>query len=338
MSEPSLAIIGGESLLGREVRELLSERSISSRLKLIGAEEETEGIFSEAQGEAVVITKLDEENLAGAELAFLAGPTASSRKALELSAKTNPHPALIDLTHGLEEQPNARLRAPMVEPAGYEVPNDAVHSIAHPAAIVLALFFNRLQERHPIRRSIVQVFEPASERGKSGLNELQQQTVNLLSFKNLDKNVFDEQLSFNMLPRYGSEAPEALEAVELRIDRHLATLLAMTGRTPMPSLRLSQTPVFHGYSFSVWVEFDEKPDLEKIGKDLDSALIELRGTDVAPPTNVGAAGQVGITVGTVEADRNDPRAAWFWIVADNLRIAAENAVLVAESVLAKRKA
>ena len=48
-----------------------------------------------------------------------------------------------------------------------------------------------------------------------------------------------------------------------------------------------------------------------------------------PPTNAAIAGQSGISVGAITADRNNSRACWFWLVADNLRLAAENAVAAA---------
>ena len=168
------------------------------------------------------------------------------------------------------------------------------------------------------------------------VHELQQQTVSLLSFKNLPKDIFDTQLSFNLLARYGSEAPVSLEESELRIERHLATLLALPGEgegAPMPSLRLIQAPVFHGYSFSAWVEYTNAPDIESLESSLSIDSIEVRGGDFEPPTNVGHAGQSGIAVGAITPDRNHPEAAWLWFVADNVRLAAENAVAVARQLV-----
>ena len=66
---------------------------------------------------------------------------------------------------------------------------------------------------------------------------------------------------------------------------------------------------------------------------LASAHIDVRSGEFEPPTNVGQAGQSGITVGGVTEDRNDAEACWFWIVADNFRLAAENAVVVAKQIL-----
>ena len=74
-------------------------------------------------------------------------------------------------------------------------------------------------------------------------------------------------------------------------------------------------------------------DVETIERGLASSEIDVRGKEHEPPTNVGVAGQSGITVGAIAADRNQPRACWFWMVADNLRIAAENAVEVAREAL-----
>jgi aspartate-semialdehyde dehydrogenase len=170
--------------------------------------------------------------------------------------------------------------------------------------------------------------------GAPVVHELQQQTVSLLSFKNLPKGVFDAQLSFNLLARYGEEAPVSLEESELRIERHLASLLALPGDgegAPMPSLRLIQAPVFHGYSFSAWVEFVDAPDMEALESSLSIPAIEVRGGVFDPPTNVGQAGQGGIAVGAITPDRNHAEAAWLWFVADNVRLAAENAVAVARN-------
>lgn len=330
---PVVAIVGGGSLLGRELGELLSETKARFRVKLIGADENEAGSLTEQGGEPLIMTELDEENLAEAAVVFLAGSENSSRRALQIVSRAGASPVIVDVTNALEGDPKAALRAPVVEPRDFHPPLDVLHVVAHPAAIALALFLSRLHQKFPIRRSVINAFEPASERGKRGIDELQQQTVNLLTFKNLPKDVFDEQAGFNLLSRYGSEAPEALEKFESRIERHLAALLAQSGTVPMPSVRLIQAPVFHGHSFSAWVEFEANPGTQALEAELATTQIDVRGPDVEAPTNVGIAGQGGIAVGGIRPDRNEPRAAWFWVVADNLRLTAENALMLARALL-----
>ena len=330
---PAVAIVGGESLLGKEVRELFESADLPASVSLIASEEsEDSNIITIGRDEPIVISSLQVADLATARIAVLAGSKASSRKALERIQAVNPTAVIIDLSGGLEDLPTAQLRAPFIEPPDYSALG-VIQVIAHPAAIALAMFLIQLRNAGAIHRSVVNIFEPASERGQAGIDELQKQTVGLLSLKPLSKDVYDAQVSFNMLAQYGSDSPHSLEEIELRIDRHLATLLAGASALSMPSLRLIQAPVFHGYSISVWTEFEENPGRNAIVQALASPKIDLRANDEEPPTNVGVAGQSGITVGAIAPDRNNPRAHWFWMVADNLRITAENALEVARVFL-----
>jgi aspartate-semialdehyde dehydrogenase len=332
VKQETAVLIGSETLLGREIRDIVAGSTPELELRLVAADEERPGTLTRQGDEAAIVEPLEPETIAGARVVFLASSAESSRRALEMADGSA---AWIDLTYTAEERPEARLRAPLVESEADEG-DSAVHVIAHPAAIALALFLRRLQANDAIRRSVIQIFAPASEQGQAGVEELQQQTVSLLSFKNLPHAVFDTQLGFNLLARYGEEAPQSLEESELRIERHLATLLALPGEgegAPMPSLRLIQAPVFHGYSFSVWVEFESNPGVEALENSLGMEAIDVRGAESEPPTNVGHAGQSGIGVGGIGPDRNEPEALWFWLVADNLRLMAENAVAVAKQLL-----
>lgn len=327
----SIAIVGGETLLGKEVNEILEASKIPAKLQLVasldaGDSGKPASILAAGKEEPIVMTSIESAELGSAQIVILAASKDSGHKVYEKIRDAKPAPVLIDLSGALEDLAESRLRAPMVErvtqaTSGAKGP---VQTIAHPAAIAIALLLTHLQKAGAIRRAVIEIFEPVSERGKAGIDELQKQAVALLSFKPLPKAVFDAQVSFNMLSQYGSDAPLSLEEIELKVDRHLASLLAASG-APMPSLRLIQAPVFHGYSVSAWVEFEENPGMDRIFQALGSSHINVRTHDHEPPTNVGVAGQGGITVGSIAQDRNQPRAWWFWVAADNLQIAAENA-------------
>ena len=285
-------------------------------MELISAASETSAVLASDGEDAVPLSPLSAKSLMGADAAFLVGSPASSRKTQRINPPKGP--ALIDLTGALEELPQARLRAPSAEPKS---------AVADPAAIGISMLLAALVEKTTIRRSVVHVFEPASERGQKGLDELQQQTVAVLNFRKLKTDIFDAQLSFNMLARYGQEAVEPIEGVEQRIERNVASLLAAYPAIPMPSLRLVQAPVFHGHSFSLWIEFAENPGVEAIAAALQAAGIDVLPDD--PPSNANIAGQSGLSAGAISIDSNQPRAAWIWAVSDNFRLAAENAVAVA---------
>jgi aspartate-semialdehyde dehydrogenase len=328
---PLVAVVGGDTLLAREIRDLLSESTPAPRVELITAAADNATVLAKEEEDAVVMSPLTPESLEGSRVAFLAGSPASSRRTLKINPAGGP--MLVDLTGALEDQPSARLRAPLAEPAEgtKRAADSSIQVIAHPAAIAVAKLLETLSRIGPLRRAIVHVFEPASERGQRGLDELQQQTVAALSFQKMKKDVYDAQVGFNMLAQYGEEALEPLGFVEARIERHLASLLAAFPSVPMPSLRLIQAPVFHGHSFSIWVEFEEVRTAAELAARLVDAGFDVRGDE--PPTNAGMAGQPGLAVGAIQQDRNQPRACWLWMVTDNLRLGAENALAVAQEVL-----
>ena len=190
-------------MLGREVRDVIGESRLALQLKLVAAPGEEEGKLTDAAGEPAVIAKLDRESFDGSTAIVLA---CSPEAALAI-AGFGVEGTLVDLSYGLEDKAESRLRAPVVEAHDFRVPHDAIQSIAHPAAIALALLLNRIHPVFAIERSVVQVFEPASERGRAGIDEMQEQAVSLLSFKPLPKAVYDAQVSYVLLPRVGAEAP-----------------------------------------------------------------------------------------------------------------------------------
>jgi aspartate-semialdehyde dehydrogenase len=316
-----VAVVGGDTLLARELRDVLESAGEAPRIHLISAAADHSSALSADEEDMVILAPLSADSLEGCAVAFLAGSPASSRRAL----KVNPQggPKLVDLTGALEEHPQARLRGPSAEPAGTPAPS-GLQVIAHPAAIALTLLLARLGAYAPLRSVVAHVFEPASERGQRGIEELRKQTVGVLSFQKLDTTVFDTQLAFNLLARYGEEALEPLESIEERIERHTASLLAAWPGLPMPSLRLIQAPVFHGHSLSLWVEFASSPDAAALSDALAAFGIDVRTGE--PPSNAQISGHSGLSVGAIQVDRNQPRACWLWVVFDNLRLAAENAV------------
>lgn len=330
-----LALVGGDTLLGRELEEVLGSRAAGAAITAYGSS--GEGSFGEQEGEAVYLEPLEASSVRDTVAILLAGSPEGASKAYGLAKEANGHPVLIDCTGYLENRPEARIEAPLLEEP--DVNASWLLVVAHPAASALALVLKRLARYRPIKQAIANIFEPASERGKRGISELHQQTTSLLSFKALDKRVFDAQLSFNLLCQYGEEAPAKLLNIEQRIERHLATLLNRKQNgiaVPMPSLRLIQVPVFHGYSISLWVEFEADIHSGQIGEALASAQIEVRGENEEAPNSVGAASQSGLIVGDIRIDRNNGRAAWLWIVGDNLRLTADAAADLVSALGAER--
>ena len=325
----TISLIGGETLLGREVRDVFGESSLASHLRLVAADDKETGKLTEIDGAAAFLARLDPDALEDAAVVVLAGTPQSSREAMA----ANPSGLVVDLTYVTEDDVDARVRAPQVEGTDQARERSGPQVVAHPAATAIAIVLSRLHALYPVTSAIVHIFEPASERGKAGIEELQQQTVSLLAFKEMPKKIFDAQLSFALLSQLGDEAETKLHEVEERIERHLATLLDQGDGVPMPSLRLIQAPVFHGYGFSLWIEFEDAPPVDEIEEALGGDLIDVRAADLEAPNNVSVVGQGGVAVGAIRPDRNNGDAVWMWMAVDNFRLAAESAAMIVREVL-----
>lgn len=315
---PKMAVVGSESLLGRELQDLLSNQRLSEQVDFIPE-------VHEKDEEAEPGLPLNRASLEKARLIFLAGSKEAALKVKQMRLDAT----LVDAIGAL----NGIVRAPSAEPERYLAPEAHVVTVAHPAAIALGMFLRRLSSIAPVQHSVAIVFEPASQRGKAAIEELQEQTIGLLGFKPLPKAIFDEQASFNLLSRLGEDAPDPLSATQSRLERDLQHLLSLDQCAPAPSLRVIHAPVFHSYAISIWVEFVSEPDIQAMTAALKSPSVEIRSLDEEAPTNVGVAGQSGLSLDQIIADPRQPRAAWFWILADNMRLTAENALLTAASIL-----
>ena len=89
----TVALVGSESLMGREIRDLIATTDFPARVNLVASGEGESGVLTEFEGEPGVVGKLDVESLSGAKAVFLAGSPESTRTVLALETKT----PLIDL-------------------------------------------------------------------------------------------------------------------------------------------------------------------------------------------------------------------------------------------------
>ena len=324
-----VAIVGAATLKGKELKEVLEDRNFPAvDIKLLD-DEESLGQLDSVADEATFIQSVLPENLQGTDIVFFASDESFTRKNWNLAKKAGA--LVVDLSYALEGEPGGAVRAPWIErelqPAEGVCPPPQLDStlavVAHPAAVVLALLLLRAQKAGTLRDVVCTAFEPASEHGRRGMDELHGQTVNLLSFQQMPTEVFDAQVAFNMLARYGEKSAPALESVERRVLAHLEKITE--GRAALPALALAQAPIFHGHVFSLYLEFEQPVAAGDLARALSGEHVNITRPGEDSPSNVSAAGQDEVLV-EVRRDARHERGLWVWAAADNLRIAALTAV------------
>lgn len=329
------AIVGAASLKGKELAELLNERNFPAADIRLLDDDESLGQLEAMGDEISFIQRVRAEQFEHVDFTFFASDQESTRRSWRDARDAGS--AIIDLSAVLEDQPGATVRSLWIERERGQVappelqPGPCV--TAHPVAITLALLLLRARKAGALRRCVATVFEPASEHGQRGMDELHQQTVNLLSFQPLPKDVFDAQIAFNLVARYGQKSHPALDSVEARVLQHYR-VIAGAG-APDPSLMMLQAPIFHGHALALFLEMENPTEISEVSRALAGDHVVVAGSDEDSPSNVSAAGQPDIQI-LLKPDALQPNGVWIWAAADNLRISALTAVECAESMMATR--
>ncbi len=322
-----IAIAGASSLVGRELKEVLSESPLASANFALLDEEDAQGQLDQVGDEVTFIQSVSAEAFEHADFTFFCGSENLTLRYWRHALRAGS--TVLDLTGALDQETGVLVRAPWLgtEEASVDLFTPAVVP-AHPAAITLALLLKRLQQAAPVRFAAATILEPASEFGRAAMDELHQQTVSLLSFQPLPRAIYDAQAAYNLLGGLGESATINLPAVEARIRRQYEALTA--GRGPSLAVQIIHAPVFHGHTFSIAVELDRPVEMFALEEALGGEHIDLVLEDTDSPSNLAATGQndVLVRLRPEPLTRNSNLASrlWLWAAADNLRLNAQNAV------------
>jgi aspartate-semialdehyde dehydrogenase len=329
------AVVGAASLKGKEVAEMLNERNFPAADIRLLDDDESMGQLEAMGDEISFIQRVRAEQFENVDFTFFASDEECTRKNWKDARDAGS--AIIDLSAALENEAGASVRSLWVERERGQIPTPELQPgpciTAHPVAVTLALLLVRAKKAGAIQRAVATIFEPASEHGQRGMDELHQQTVNLLSFQTLPKEVYDAQVAFNMVARYGQKSQPALDSIEARVSRHYQKIAG--GDAPRPSILLLQAPVFHCHALAVFLEMETAVDVQALSRVLAGDHVTIPGAEEDSPSNVSSAGQADIQL-SLKIDPVQPNGVWLWASADNLRISALTAVECAESMAATR--
>jgi aspartate-semialdehyde dehydrogenase len=333
-----IAIVGASSLRGKELKQVLEDRNFPATDIVLLDESILAGTLTEAAGEPTFIRALEKDSFEGARYVFFAGSAADAQRNWRVAQRTGA--VVIDLTDALAESGEGTIWIPglsadfprVAGPRAGEPHGTSAYSSPQPPVLIACAIAAGLRDLKPQRIGIL-FFPPVSERDQAGVDELESQTASLLSFREIAKPVFGTQVAFNLTSAYGEETKPRIEEMRALAAREVARYLA--GRAAVPAIQLVQAPVFYGYAFAAFAEFASPEDVAQVDGGLQKVGVKVCGGGEAAPTNVSVAGENEIQVARVEPEPNLPAAVWLWGVADNLRLAAVNAVRIAEELLAK---
>jgi aspartate-semialdehyde dehydrogenase len=319
-----IVIAGASSLLGAELKSLLEESKFAGwDLRLVD-EEIAAGTLTEAGGEPAVIQPMEEGSYEKAQFVFFCGSPESTKT--NLSAARESGATVIDLSGGalgakgrvwfsFQDAPGSKKDLYVIPSAAGAIAGHLLEALGQAGLYRLALVFYR----------------PVSEAGRAGIEELESQCAQLLSFQNIGQQVFDTQVAYSLLDRFGPASKEHPAEVRERIRREAGAASGKNGVTP--SIQVVHAPVFYGYTFSAIAELKSVHKHDSLAENLKKAGLAVEEDASMPLGNLSVAGESAIHMAMPEHDPAQPGTWWFWGAADNIRLPAWNAVKLAEKLV-----
>jgi aspartate-semialdehyde dehydrogenase len=327
------AIVGSETLRGREIKSVLSVKKFPLQsLEFYDHDVDEEySKLTQFRDEPKVVHHLDRKALEGLDLVFLASDARTNVEYGEGAADR--HYRAIDLAETFNAREDVPLVVAGVNDASIRGKKAPLIANPNPVTIILAHVFHALDPSFGIAKALAFVLEPVSAFAEEGIQELADQSFALLSSAAMPKKVFRNQVAFNLLSR--TEKPDR-NGFSAREGRVLAEVRRVLGRADFPlSLSIVLAPVFHTYSIMTYIELRKKAGIA----DVEACF---RGTDIIKLTpaegtglisSVTVAGKDKIFVGQIKKAESVPGGFWVWAVADNLTLgSALNAYEIARSL------
>ncbi len=327
-----VALFEATSLSARGIKEQLVARSFpTASVHLYTTRTDPDSNLTEFGDEAMLVTRPDIEALGPLDIAFLCGTREEGERYLAWADRVGF--VAIDVS-GASRGSDA---IPMINVAVNPESIPAHHGVVaspHPIAQFLSTLLAPLQRAFRSVRAAAVVLQPASECGERGIEELYQQTLGLLNFREVPNTTFGRQLAFNLLPSSlyevrsipGGASPADLEAEVTRI----------TGEGLRLAVEVVLAPVFHCHSALVHLELPAGTGRESLEAALRGAREIRIATASDPNTPVDRAGEAGLSINGIRPAGADG-AFWMWAVTDNLKSgSALNAVRIAEAILDRK--
>ena len=327
----NVAVAGATGAVGVEMIKTLEKRNFPIKnLKLL-ASARSAGKVVKFHGEDVVIEEMTENSFKGVDIAlFSAGGDISKQYRKSV---VDAGAVMIDNSSAFRLDADVPLIVPEVNPEDIKLHNGV---IANPncTTIIMLVAVAPLHRAKKLRRLVAATYQATSGAGAKGMQELLDQTRQLLDGQPIDPQAFAHRIGFNLIPHIDSFNENGYTKEELKMLNETRKMLH--DDSIMLSCTSVRVPVLRAHSEALNLEFVDDITPEEARAILASAPgVKLVDDPAAKlyPMPVDATEQYDVLVGRIRQDisRSDKKGLDIFVAGDQvLKGAALNAVQIAE--------
>ena len=334
MKKYNIAIVGATGNVGREMLKILVERKFPfKRIELLASEKSTGTKIPFLKRKSIEVKNLNDYDFKGTDIVLSsAGSEISKEFAPEATKKGA---VIIDNTSQFRMDKDIPLVVPEVNP---ETIKDFKKKriIANPncSTIQMVTALKPLHDEFNIKRIVVSTYQSTSGAGKSAMDELFHQTLDVYKEKPLIPDVFSKKIAFNIIPHIDDFLESGQTKEEQKMVDETKKILDKKINVFATCVRV---PVFVGHGESISIETRKSISLDKAME----VLNEGKGIKVIDKRENGGyatadetAGLDDVFISRLRLDKSVKNGLGLWVVSDNLRKgAALNSIQIAEELI-----
>ncbi len=328
----NVAVVGATGVVGTEMISILEERKFPvAELRLL-ASSRSIGKSLSFCGKELPVNELQESSFDGIDIALFSAGGSRSLIFAPIAVKSGA--VVVDNSSAFRMDPEVPLVVPEVN-----APALANHYgiIANPncSTIQMVVVLKPIHDVARILRVVVTTFQSVSGTGQEAMDELLGQTRSILNFKEVVKEVYPHQISFNCLPHIDTFLENGYTKEEMKMVNETRKIfederISLTATTV-------RVPVFRSHSESINIETEKKMTADQAREILAYAegvcVLDDPANNVYPLA-IDSAGKDETFVGRIREDESIENGLNLWVVSDNLRKgAALNAIQIAERLI-----
>ena len=329
-----LAVAGVTGAVGQEFLQVLAERSFPfSSIKML-ASSRSVGKTVQFKGQTYTVEELTKDSFNGVDIALFSAGGARSKEFA--SAAVAAGAVVVDNSSAFRMDPDTPLVVPEVNPEDVKQHKGI---IANPncSTIIMVVPIWPIHQVNPIKRIVVSTYQAASGAGAKAMQELLDQSRDVLDDKPVRKEAFPHQIAFNLFSHNSSIGPDGYCEEETKMVKETQKMFHC------PQLAVTATcvrvPVLRAHTEAINLELTNSMTPDEVRRILSGApgvkIVDDRDGNYFPMP-LDATGQDDVLVGRIRQDISQPdgRGIDMFVSGDQLRKgAALNAVQIAELLL-----
>ncbi len=337
MGKFNVAVVGATGNVGREILNIIDSRNfpVKSLSAVASAKSEGQKIVY-GNDKEIEVQSLESFDFKDIDIVLSSPGSKVSSKFVPIATKSGAF--VIDNTSYFRMKKDVPLIVPEVNPEDINLAKKKIISNPNCSTIQMVVALKPIHDLFKIKKIIVATYQSTSGAGKSAMDELFHQTLDVYKNKPLKSKIFTKRIAFNLIPHID-------EFLESSFTKEENKMIEETNKIFKENFDIFATcvrvPVFVGHGEAVYLETEKSINLKKITekfKDFNGLSLVDKPIDGGYVTPDESAGEDDVFVSRLRMGLSSKKSLGLWIVADNLRKgAALNTVQIAELLIKKLK-